>query len=129
MMKQTSRQLRGFTLVEIMIVVLIIGILLAIALPNYAHARADSRYHAILDNLRRIDAAKEEWAMDNSKTPTDVPSLTDLVPNYIENGLSGPISGTYVPNAMDGQPTFNGLTYDQWVANCSTNVLSANCGL
>jgi prepilin-type N-terminal cleavage/methylation domain-containing protein len=62
-----ARAERGFTLVEIMIVVLIIGILLAIAVPNFVRARESSRAKACVSNLKQIDAAKEQWAMDNNK--------------------------------------------------------------
>jgi type II secretory pathway pseudopilin PulG len=53
---------KAFTLVEI--VVLIIGILLAIAVPNFVRARASSRQKACISNLRQIDSAKEQLAMD-----------------------------------------------------------------
>src|SRR3954454_126321 len=56
---------KGFTLVEIMIVVLIIGILLAIAVPNFIKARESSRTKACVANLKQIDSAKEQYAMDN----------------------------------------------------------------
>ncbi|MCL6624082.1 MAG: prepilin-type N-terminal cleavage/methylation domain-containing protein, partial [Fimbriimonadales bacterium] len=57
-----NRRRKGFTLVEIMIVVLIIGILLAIAIPNFMRARETSRTKSCISNLRQIDAAKEQWA-------------------------------------------------------------------
>src|SRR5881275_1429444 len=70
----------GFTLVEIMIVVLIIGILLAIAVPNFIKARESSRTKACIANLKQIDSAKEQWAMDLNKANGSTVSLaTDLV--------------------------------------------------
>ncbi|MGV3723999.1 MAG: type IV pilin protein, partial [Actinomycetota bacterium] len=69
---------KGFTLVEIMIVVLIIGILLAIAVPNFIRARESSRAKSCVSNLKQIDSAKEQWAMDNKKTSADTPADTDL---------------------------------------------------
>jgi prepilin-type N-terminal cleavage/methylation domain-containing protein len=63
------RRERGFTLVEIMIVVLIIGILLAIAVPSFMNARERSRANACRANLRQIQAAKEQWAMANNQGP------------------------------------------------------------
>jgi type II secretion system protein G len=74
------RRERGFTLVEIMIVVLIIGILLAIAVPSFMNARERSRANACRANLRQIQAAKEQWAMANNQGPTATPGWADLVP-------------------------------------------------
>ena len=73
-----TKKAAGFTLVEIMIVVLIIGILLAIAIPNFVQARESSRAKACVANLKQIDSAKQQWAMDNKKTGTDTPGSTDL---------------------------------------------------
>ena len=79
MENRTSRKhQKGFTLVEIMIVVLIIGILLAIAVPNFVRARESSRAKSCIANLKQIDSAKQQWGMDNKKTGTDTPADTDL---------------------------------------------------
>src|SRR3989304_4892733 len=68
----------GFTLIEIMIVVLIIAILLAIAIPNFLRARESSRAKSCQGNLRQIETAKEQWAMDNKKSATDTPTAVNL---------------------------------------------------
>src|SRR5437773_2744505 len=83
---------RGFTLVEIMIVVLIIGILLAIAVPNFIKARETSRAKACVANLKQIDSAKEQWCMDNKQSTTATPADTDLYGNtaYVKNTPSCP---------------------------------------
>jgi prepilin-type N-terminal cleavage/methylation domain-containing protein len=70
---------KAFTLVEIMIVVLIIGILLAIAVPNFVRARASSRQKACISNLRLIESAKQLWAMDKKKGPGVSLVYADLV--------------------------------------------------
>jgi len=89
-----ARAERGFTLVEIMIVVLIIGILLAIAVPNFVRARESSRAKACVANLKQIQAAKEQWAMDTNAAPTATPTKDNLTPNYIKSWPSCPARGT-----------------------------------
>ncbi|MGQ9488082.1 MAG: competence type IV pilus major pilin ComGC [Armatimonadota bacterium] len=100
-----ARAERGFTLVEIMIVVLIIGILLAIAVPNFVRARESSRTKACVSNLKQIDAAKEQWAMDNNKSNGDACAMTDLVPAYIKSEPSCPSGGTYTVGNVGVNPT------------------------
>jgi prepilin-type N-terminal cleavage/methylation domain-containing protein len=98
---------KGFTLVEIMIVVLIIGILLAIAIPNFVKARETSRTKSCIANLKQIEAAKEQWAMDNRAGTTATPGTTDLYGTtaYVKNTPVCPSGGTYTISAMDTRPT------------------------
>lgn len=98
---------KGFTLVEIMIVVLIIGILLAIAVPNFIRARETSRGRTCVANLRQIEAAKEQWAMENQKTGADVAAQADLAGAnaYMKTFPTCPSGGTYTIAAVNANPT------------------------
>lgn len=106
------RKAAGFTLVEIMIVVLIIGILLAIAIPNFVTARNSGRARACVANLKQIDSAKQQYIMDqkqsssfNSWGPTNGTSANALVPTYIRSFPSCPAGGSYTVNDGTTNPT------------------------
>jgi prepilin-type N-terminal cleavage/methylation domain-containing protein len=87
----------GFTLIEIMIVVLIISVLLAIAIPNFMRARETSRAKSCCANLRQIETAKEQWAMDNKASDGDAPpaDLWTDPNNYMKDEPVCPSGGTY----------------------------------
>ena len=87
-MKTTKTKQWGFTLVEIMIVVAIIGLLAAIAIPNFVRARTTSQQNACISNLRIIDAAKGQWALEQHKQNSDTPGDTDIQP-YVGRGSGG----------------------------------------
>lgn len=74
MQTQIRGRYGGFTLVEIMIVVAIIGLLAAIGIPNFVRARTRSQTNACINNLRLLDAAKQQWALEHKKSSTDIPA-------------------------------------------------------
>jgi prepilin-type N-terminal cleavage/methylation domain-containing protein len=100
---KTNRKL-GFTLVEIMIVVAIIGLLAAIAIPNFVKARTTAQKNSCIANLRQIDGAKEQWALENKKT-TGAACTMDDVDDYLKSVPVCPAgTGAYTPNAIGTAP-------------------------
>ena len=75
----------GFTLVEIMIVVAIIGLLASVAVPSFMRARLRSQATTIFNECRQVDAAKDQYALENSKTGAITPGWADLTP-YLKAG-------------------------------------------
>jgi prepilin-type N-terminal cleavage/methylation domain-containing protein len=105
---KTSRK-AGFTLVEIMIVVAIIGLLAAIAIPNFIRARATSQANACINNLRQIDAGINEWALENGKSNGATVSNPNTVSGYIKLNSAGsvpgcPAGGTYTTSSVGATP-------------------------
>ena len=109
-MKIRTANQAGFTLVEIGIVVAIIGLLATIATPTWVRARTSSQKSTCINNLRQIDAAKQQWALETKQAGNAAPLFTDLSP-FLKNVVVCPAGGrnasfgsTYEINDMVTKP-------------------------
>jgi prepilin-type N-terminal cleavage/methylation domain-containing protein len=108
-MNITNSSQAGFTLVEIMIVVAIIGMLATLAIPNYVKAREQTHRTACISNLQHIDGAVQLWAMENKKDADQPVSYNDIS-SYLRNSVACPAGGTtfadsYTLTVVEAKPT------------------------
>jgi prepilin-type N-terminal cleavage/methylation domain-containing protein len=108
-MKINTSRKAGFTLVEIMIVVAIIGLLAAIAIPNFVRARNTSQANACINNMRQVDSAVQQWALETGQGDAADPSgASGDIAEYIKGNAipECPIGGAIeLPAALTDNPT------------------------
>ena len=107
-MKDQITNLSAFTLIEIMIVVAIIGMLAAIAVPNFAKARGEAQRTGCVSNLQRIDGAIQVWALEQKKDADQQVTYADIS-SYLKNAVVCPSGGTsfadsYTITTVDAKP-------------------------
>ena len=100
MLQKLHKTRGGFTLVEIMIVVSIIALLASIAVPNFLRARKRSQATVMLEDMRIIDAAKEQFAIETN-APSDTPITWDQIQPYLKEGSRLRNSGGKDPLGRD----------------------------
>ncbi len=119
MLQKLNKNRGGFTLVEIMIVVAIIALLAAIAVPNFLRARKRSQATRILEDLRMIDSAIDQYAIENNKAGgVTVPWAA--VQSYLKTGSSlynsggaDMLGGTFGSFSVDTIPKLSTATYNK----------------
>ncbi|MGI9086946.1 MAG: type II secretion system protein [Chthoniobacterales bacterium] len=108
-MKKTIHSQRGFTLVEIMIVVAIIALLASIAVPGFLRARKRSQASRVINDLRLLDGAVDQYAIENNKVSGAHPVFSDLK-SYVKAGTNLYVTGkdlfgnAYGPFTVDSVP-------------------------
>ncbi|HEY5298180.1 MAG TPA: hypothetical protein VIK59_09655 [Verrucomicrobiae bacterium] len=97
---------QSYAMTALLPAVAVPGMLAAIAIPNFVKARATAQKNACINNLRQMDAAKQQWALENNKKSTDIPTWNDLKP-YLRGPvpLICPDGGAYSLNAVGEAPT------------------------
>ena len=120
MLTKLNRKHAGFTLVEIMIVVAIIALLAAIAVPGFLRARKRSQASKILNDLRMIDAAVDQYAIETNRSTGNPVAITDWT-NYLKKGTNLYSTGKDILGAAYGQQKVDSLP---GVPSASKNSLS-----
>ena len=122
-----KKRTKGFTLVEIMIVVAIIGLLIAIALPNFMKARRKSIIRSAQASLRQVEGGYETYLLDGGTNANDFTEVTDcVVPDYVKLIAPCPGAGTYYFTYSAGSNLFTAVIDDIHDGNPFTSYDTVN---
>lgn len=99
-MKCRNKSIAGFTLIEIMLVVVLIGLLAGIAVPNMIRTRTTTRTNACINNLRVIEYAIQQWALESRKDASSIVEFSDISP-YMRRSVLCPAGGTSFANSYE----------------------------
>ncbi len=106
-MKQSTCRKSGFTLVELIVILVVLGVLGGIAIPKYIQNRTTKRRNACTANLKMMDGAKWSWSVETRQAGTAVPADSDIFgwSLYMGSKLLCPLGGTYSLNAISIRTT------------------------
>jgi len=102
----------GFTLLEVMLVVLLLGILMSIAIPNWLRAHETSARRSCVCNLRQIEQAKERLAMEERRPNGSVVEWSDIIPAYVKQRPECPVGGIYSIDVVGRAPKCSARGHD-----------------
>jgi prepilin-type N-terminal cleavage/methylation domain-containing protein len=112
-LRRQPQAVRGFTLVEIMIAIAIASLIASIAIPYFVKYRNDAQAKSCVANLKSIDGAKQQWALEHKMSSTDTPTWTELSGSggYIKQSLVCPTTADYLIEPVGSTPLCDsGLT-------------------
>lgn len=98
-LERLSRSEAGMSMLELLVILGIIGMIIAIGVPNLFKARDTAQQRACIENLSRLEGFKQQWGAEQKKSEGDIPSITDLEPYFKKPALC-PAGGTYSLNAL-----------------------------
>jgi type II secretory pathway pseudopilin PulG len=102
--QRTSHSTAGLTFLEIMVVLGLLAMIAALAIPNLLRSRDRAQQQACVENLRQIEGAKQQWGAEQKKSSDDVPTEAELTP-YFKDPARCPGGGAYTYNSLASRVT------------------------